>query len=439
MATHAKDVLREGIFRKGTQYIRVSKEDLALACLNFEKMKSMGYRAPIIIEHSTPGDPQGLPVHRDQMSARDKAKYQAGWSEDLRLNDQGILEVVMDVKSADGLRLINEVGTYVSPQFGPWTFPGESEPTPMVITHFALTPYPVDIGQNPEFRRISETSPVNATQLSQLVSFSMANMIPDLKQPTTKIPATPDAKTAPETPPLNDQLPGHSEAAVWQQIGAALKLSGVILPQGAGVVDTPQALLAALRTCAQRQNEAPAPEAAVPQRQAASRTTVPGQDPNQDPRLNGTKQENTFTMSTTNASQTPLDIKTLPEFVQMSQNMEVLIAENSKMRRAEYANKIKGLQDSGRISPALAQKFLATVGTYQFSATTTSTDFVKLDAQLELAETLPVGAVWSPDQRISQMSLQEHKSGAFFDITGANMDPAAEDAELDRRLGKFHP
>lgn len=436
MATHVKDVLREGTFRKGSQYIRVSKEDLALASLNFEKMKAIGYRAPVIIEHAAQDDPEGLPVHQDQMSARDRAKYQAGWSEDLRLNDQGILEVAMDVKSADGLKLVNEVGTYVSPQFGPWTFPGDDKPTPMVITHFALTPYPVDIGQNPEFRRVPGATPVAAIQLSQLVSFSMADMIPDEKKPPFGAPDAPGPEAedapAPETPSIAEQLPTAGDAAVWQQIGEALKMSGVILPQGLGIVDNPQALLAALMTCAHHKNEANAAEVAAQQQQVTPQATVPGQDPNQDPRLNGTKQENTFTMSTT-----PVDIKTLPEFVQMSQTLAVLTAENSKMRRAEYGARIDSLKQTGRITPEQAQKFAATVGTYQFSATETSTDFVKLDAQLELAEGLPVGAVWSPDQRISQMSLQEQKPGAFFDAAGAQMDPTAEDEELDRRLGKL--
>ncbi len=431
MATHVKDVLRAGTFRKGAQQIRVSKEDLNLARLNFEKMKELGYRVPVIIEHASPDDPEGLPVHQTQLSARDRAKYQAGWSEDLRLNDAGALEVAMDVKSKDGLKLVNEIGTYVSPQFGPWTFPGDSSPTPMVITHFALTPYPVDIGQNPEFRAVG--SPLNATQLSQLVSFSMADMIPEREEPDeNESPEMPEAPN--EKPDLLDQMPDNQQAQTWSQINEALQMLGVILPQGTGVADNPQALLAALMTCAHHTNEAKAADAAA-QQQAAPQTPVPGQDPNQDPRLNGTKQENTFTMSQ-NTSQTPVDIKTLPEFVQMSQTLEVLTAENSKMRKAEYVSKIDGLQKSGRIQPAQAQKFLAVVGTYQFSATASSTDFVKLDAQLEMAADLPEGAVWSPDERVKQLSMQEHSQGAFFATDGAAMPDDELQADIERRFGK---
>lgn len=430
MATHVKDVLRAGTFRKGAQQIRVSRDDLDLARLNFEKMKRLGYRVPVIIEHAKPDDPEGLPVKQEQISARDRAKYQAGWSEDLRLNDKGILEVAMDVKSADGRKLVDEVGTYVSPQFGPWTFPGDDKPTPMVITHFALTPYPVDIGQDPEFRPAVDA--VSATQLSHLVSFSMADYVPDESEESanSEAPAVPESPdTTSEAPSVSDQMPNTAQANTFRQINEALKMLGVILPESVSHADNPEALLAALMTCAHHANEAKAAEAAA--QQTVMQSPAAGQDQNQDPRMNGTKQEGTFTMSQT------ADLKTLPEFVSMSQTLEVLTAENSKMRKAEYNQRIESLVKSGRIQPTKAQEFLATVGTYQFSVSTTSTDFIKLDAQLEYAESLPEGAIWSPDERIKQMGLTEHKPGAFFSSDAAGMDEAEMDADMDRRFGKL--
>jgi len=440
MATHVKDVLRAGTFRKGAQSIRVSPEDLNLARLNFEKMKLAGYRVPVIIEHAKPDDPEGLPVRQEQMSARDRAKYQAGWSEDLRLNDKGVLEVAMDVKSKDGLKLVDEIGTYVSPQFGPWTFPGDSKPTPMVITHFALTPYPVDIGQNPEFRAVG--SPLNATQLSQLVSFSMADMIPNHSEPDGD--EAPDEKPYPEapeaeTPSIEEEMPNPGAAAVQGKINEAFGMLGVIIPQGVDVSKNPEALLSALMTAAHHTNEAKAADAAAQQPQVP----VPGQDPTQDPRLNGTKQENTFTMSQTTApaansvSKTPVDFKTLPEFVQLSQTVSVLTTENAQLKRTQYNSRIDNLLNSGRIKQEQADKFRATVGTYQFSATQTSTDFVRLDAQLEFAEGQPVGAILSPEERVNQFAMTEHKPGAFFDAVDPTLGLSETeiDALLDQKFG----
>lgn len=435
MARFLKDVLRPGVFRKGKDLIRVTGEDIKRGFLNFEKMKADGYKVPVIIEHAKPDDPEGLPVKSDQVSARDRAKYQAGWADTLTITEDGVLQVAMDVKSKDGLKLIKDVGTFISPQFGPWTPPGEAAPQPMTITHFALTPYPVDIGQNATFTEIPDSQPIEAAQLSQLVSFSMADMIPDEKPDLGDTDKDDDSISDDSAAQqVKDQLPPEDNSATFGQIVEALGQLGVVLPQGTDHVNNPQALLAGLLTCLHHTNQAKAADAAA---QQANQEPTPGQNPNiPDPRLQGTKQENTFTMSQATAV-TP-DIKTLPEFVQMSQAVDALTAENTLMKRERYATRISNLVASGRMSPTKAAQLSAAVQTYQFSLTGSSTDIVKLDAQLELAEELPEGAILSGDERVKQMGLQEQKTSGFFSINGSTMDPAEEDADLDRHFGKVH-
>lgn len=427
MASFVKDVMRAGIFPKGDHLIRLRDDHLKQAIINFGKMKSLGYNVPVIIEHAKATDPEGLPVHTSQMTARDKAKYQAGWSKDLKIDQNGIMQVDMDVKSKDGLKLIKEVGTFVSPQFGPWTFPGEKDPTPMVITHFALTPYPVDIGQNATFREIPDTEPIEAVQLSQLVSFSMADMIPEI--PDTGDTDADDDGIVDDSPTdkLIEQTPSPNYSETFGKIVEALGQLGVILPQGTDHVNNPQALLAGLMTCLHHTNQAKADEAAALQQ--VNQAPQPGQNLTTDPRLQGTKQENMITMSQTSIAHVLPDVTKDPAFIQMSQTVERLTEKNTLLERERYSGRLKNLVSTGRMTQIKADELAGKVQTYQFSVTETSTDLVKLESTLEYAESLPEGAVLSLDQRTSQMSLQ--KQDPFFKSNGDRMDPAEEDADLE--------
>ncbi len=184
MARFTKAVLAAGTYHKGGDTIRVTSNDLATALDSHKKITGRGYKIPVIMEHSKTNDADGLPFKSksEQLNARDLAKYQEGWSDSLRLNEFGELEADIDVRGADGLKLIREVGTFISPQFGSWRDPETGDVLPMAITHLALTPFPVDIGQNPEFREIPDisttaTTTIEASQLSHLVSFSMLDLV----------------------------------------------------------------------------------------------------------------------------------------------------------------------------------------------------------------------------------------------------------------------
>lgn len=114
----------------------------------------------------------------------------------------------------------------------------------------------------------------------------------------------------------------------------------------------------------------------------------------------------------------------------MSQRNDALESEITNLKREKYNARIEKLQGTGRVSQKQADDLRAVVNTYQFSTSASSTDIVKLDAKLEMAEELPEGATWSPDQRITQMSMVEHKRGGFFETE--NREPSAE--EVDKML-----
>lgn len=453
-------------------------EDLKTAHESYKKMLSYGYRSPVIIEHANQNDPHGLPVKQEQISARDKAKYQAGWGEDVVFGIDGSLDVIADIKTRDGNKLAKEVGTYLSPQFGPWKVPDTGEILPMAITHFAMTPVPVDIGQSSEWKELPENAQViDAIQLSQQVTFSMAGFIPEKKpgdRPDTgdtdknndgvvdgQVPGKPGSAPGDsgDVDPDDDgdvdsdvggQIPGDN-GQVWAQIIAALKLSGVILPDSVNPINNPHALLAGLMTCAHHTQKADAQQVAQPDPMQQVQNQMPGQDP----RMAGTKQENMFTMSqstdnkgpngtpnvTTNATPAaPVlpDIKTLPEYIQMSQTNQALSAELTTLKREKYNGRIDKLVETFRVTKDKADEFRKTVGTYQFSAGGSSTDFVRLDAQLEFAESLPEGAVWTADERVKQMSITEEPNGDFFKIDNTSTGGLSE-ADQDKLLEEMYP
>lgn len=626
-----KTALSAGTFYKGGKAFHVSPEDLKTAYSTYQKIRESGYKSPVIMEHASINDKDGLPFEfKPQMSARDLAKYQEGWTDDLRLNSAGELEIDIDVRGKDGLKLITEVGTFISPQFGPWKHPKTGEVLPMAMTHFALTPFPVDVNQNPEFVPIQEVSipqgtPVlEVSQMSQLVSFSLADLVTEtdvkdaaqlslsewdeskvnraedgkfasgtmsgsgamesqdqIPSPSSKDddchPAVhyalktgthicsgdqanqhgqnhwfnnsmaqkdfpgkgaskgyqqfgdavqseyekraskpvksepsaqfsqgdndmpfppkkpvndsgdsddgdvdqdddgivdnrdPDAGTGKDNPAdekVQDQLPDPDETDTWAQIGAALKLNGVIVPNATN----PHALLAGLLTAAHHNQKAEAANAADANADAvqdAQAEAADATDPNQpvqpqnqsmggqDPRLAGTRQEQAFTMSqavvtppanpvkpAANVSKTPVapalpDLKTIPEFIQMSQANEALAAELSVLKREKYIGRIENLAKTGRIDKPEADSLKSVASTFQFS-NSSSTQIAEMEMELRIREKLPEGAIWAPDERVRQLSIVEETRPGFFTPDGkAEISEADMDADIERRFGKF--
>jgi hypothetical protein len=395
-------------------------------------MQADGYRVPIIIEHSDNAEaPDGLPVKADRVSDRDRAKYTAGWTDDMRINANGALEVDMDIRSADGVRLVKEVNLLVSPQFGPWVHPGTDKAQPMTVTHVALTPYPVDIGQNATYTEIGETTPIDAIQLSQLVRFSMSDMIAEKKpgsenESGDSKPVDSDGDGYGSTGIL-DQMPESQVVdPVVGQVLEMLKAHGVVLPEGTTFSGDLKVLLAGLMSASHAKSQSQPTVDPNQQQQPGSPQA------GQDPRLAGTRQENTITMSTATTPAAPVvDLKTLPEYVQMSQQNKALEGELTSLRREKYAGRISKLLLNGQINQAQSDAFMTVVGTYQFSTASSSIDITKLDAKLELAEEMPVGSCWSSEEKVKRFSMSEHKPGQFFNDTNPG---ELSDADADKLL-----
>jgi hypothetical protein len=335
---------------------------------------------------------------------------------------------------------------------------------------------------------------IEASQLSQQVVFSMAGFVPEKKKPAFggsggddsdsgdsdknnngvvdgQIPGKPGSATGDSGDTDTDDdgqtdsdssggvggeedvggnIPGDN-AQIWSQIIAALKLSGVILPDAVSPINNPHALLAGLMTCAHHTQKAQATQATQPDPiQQVQGQMQDGQNGyGQDPRMAGTKQENMFTMSQTTdengktvTTKTPIspvvpDLKNNPEFIQMSQTNAALSAKLTELEREKFNSRIDGLIKTGRLTKDKADSMKSTVGTYQFSTVGASTDVVKMEAAIEFAESLPEGAIWSPEERITNMSITEEGTPRFAreDDGRGGLTEAEQEAELTKMYG----
>ena len=143
-------------------------------------------------------------------------------------------------------------------------------------------------------------------------------------------------------------------------------------------------------------------------------------------------------VTTTPAAPVLPDIKTLPEYIQMSQTNAALSGELTALKREKYIGRIEKLAETGRINKAKYDEFKTLVGTYQFSAAGSSTEFIRLDAQLEFAESQPEGAVWSPAERMTRMSVEEESGPTdFFKVDNTSTGGLSED-EIEKMQAEIY-
>jgi hypothetical protein len=242
-----KDVLTPGVYYAADGAASVTAEDLKQFVSDFNEMKAMGLRVPVPIEHPAKDDPEGLPVDgRDtaRIAERERAKYNAGWAEDLFI-ENGELRVKVDLKTDSAIEQAEKVGTYISPQFGPWVAPNGKR-FENAITHFALTPRPANPRQSSTF---VPAKVVALSQLKETVRLSMADLAS--KQTQLSEGATPQQQQQPATPPAQppapaQPVPGQQSNDPIGQLKQALTALGVTITEGSPVGKDPEALAAIL-------------------------------------------------------------------------------------------------------------------------------------------------------------------------------------------------
>ena len=432
-----------GVYYSDGQSIPVVADDVSRWIRDFNEMKSLGLRVPVPIEHPEKSDPEGYPVDAKNsalIAERERAKFHGGWAEDVFVKD-GVLQVQVDLKSDAAIEQAEKVGTYISPQFGPWTAPNGKK-FENCITHFALTPRPANVNQSDKFTPVMALS-----QCGQTLRFSMADLQTQLNNGPPQQQQTPAPVPQPAAQP-QQPAPGQQSDPLGQ-MKQALAALGITISDTSPIGKDPEALASLLSCVTQAHGQQAAKGGDDPSNPTGG--GKPAGDVREEPRTvmmsQGTNPATPATpaASANPASSTaPANAPTSPaaspagvdQTVQLSQansRISALEAELTSEKRSKYKDRISAAFDAGKCTAPKRDALLQLAGTFQFSAAAPQSKG-ELDFRLEEIEMNPEGAVWSPEDKIKQLSVRETRPNPnFFD----GEDLSDEDAE--KLVNKMHP
>lgn len=480
MPKFVKDVFGPGTYRKGDAVVSITSDDLQGFVDDFHAMQAAGYAVPAPWEHPESSDESGLPVQMsDRTKAREKNRLNAGWVDDLFIED-GTLKAKIDIGRAEDAEQVKANGTFVSPQFGPWTDPGGNR-YPKAITHLALTTHPVVRSQSREFTQVA------LSELDSQIRLSCSDKV-QMSDPSADPPVAPPAESGEQSAEM---------AAMTKRVSSCLQQIGIVLPEDvlSGLpAEAMQVLCAAIDShiATKQAAKAESAEQANPQQSGqvpagvnTEPTTVSlseleslkdqiqfaegestealrgklksalkalgmqiaddsaiGDDPEtladmlgnlarhveyRCRRMRHSESDYPMAFSENEAEMTAEQTTQLSEL--QSQNT-ALMGEVTRTRQADYERRISACEKSGRCGPDRAGKLRDLAGQYQFSE---SSQPGHLDIELEVVESLPPGAVWTDEQKVQQFSVRPEPDGSFF--TGEDVTEEEAEKLADEMLG----
>lgn len=195
LARVTKTILEPGNWRSPQGELRATPERIRRYADQFAAMKAKGIRVPLPWGHQ----PHALPITPDEIAESEyaRSRFNAGYVEDLFVSKAGKLRAVIDAPGldadADGNLVDPRNGTAiaeVSPGIaGKWT-DGHGQTWEDAILHVALTPLPVQTGQD-GFTPLSTPAP--AVQWLSLGTMTLATEGGPAVADETEIPEGDDA------------------------------------------------------------------------------------------------------------------------------------------------------------------------------------------------------------------------------------------------------
>ena len=436
--TFIKDVLRPGIYPVDGEKVEVTAGDIQQMVSDFGELKSLGLRVSVPVEHPEKDDPDGYPVpssDRARIEAREKSRLHGGWLDDLFI-ENGELKAKVDLGSDAAIEQAEKVGTFVSPQFGPWEAPNGKRFT-KAMTHLALTTLPRNTNQSDKFVPVVALSQIAKTYRLSLADLAAQQIQMGDVPPAPAAPApaaTPTAAVPGATP--GQPVPGQQSNDPIGQLRQALSALGITVSEGSPIGKDPEALASVL-SCVTQHHGQQAANTPDPTKPTAG--GKPG-DVREEPRtVMMSQQTATTAIPATPAPATPAHAATpaapvaqTPEQIQLSQQATEMAGLRERLTisdRKDYRSRIDAAFRLGKMDVPTRDRLYGLADTYQFSATPTKGE---LDFVLADRESLPEGAVWSDQQKAAQFS-QVQSNGSFF--TGDNLTPEQEEAIINR----MHP
>lgn len=395
LAKFEKDVLPPGDYPSG----KVTSGDLQSWVESFRKMREMDppRLVPVPWDHPPIDDPAGYPMTEAE-AKQHRAKFNAGWLDDLFIDDAGMLKARIDIPDPEDAKRIETVGGFVSPRFGTWSESGGTR-FEDAVAHLALTPTPVSRNQSKTFTPIKTT----AMSIEFVRDLSMADIVDGEKSGESDDKPTdeekPDDKKSDEE---KDETTGPAKDAL-----DALKSLGVTVEKTSALAGDVEALTRLIEAVTSY--------------------------------LANKARDMTEPVKTEQTSQMSLEVKAQfdaqqAKLTEMSRQLDVQRSELTAEKRAKYSARITAAYASGRCDVPQKERLDKLAGLFEFSLDA-SQGPSELDIRLETVEALPAGAYWSEEQKLKEFSVtSERRNRPFFD---ADSEPD-EDA-VEAILNRLHP
>ena len=419
--------------------IPVAANDIAEWKSAHEAMVAVGLGVPVPWEHPAVDDDTGYPVPKTdpKFNERDASRLNAGWLEGFEVDTDGVLHATVSVKD-DAAEDLKKVGSYFSPQFGPWTDPNSGKEYPNCVTHLCITPRPATTGQTKEFKDAVKAAPVVA--LSQLlreskqqIQLSIGDSVGTERPDALGDGALPDVKDKSDKDgDRNDSETPNDQENTVGKIRAALEAFGVHLADDSAISGDEKALLSVLDVLTNHHKGlAEGREDADP--------ANPGATGGDTVDLNNSIREEPTIVAMSQATKTPAELaadqvkaaadkakqlalsqaQTVPALpaevqAQLSQQASTNAALSEKvtaMERKDYLGRIDAAFDAGKCTNPKADQLRKLATTHQFSAAGATPGTVELNIRLEEIESREVGSVWTDQEKTVRLSVQEEPLG----------------------------
>jgi hypothetical protein len=472
-----KDVGKPGTFFTDDGAVTVTDADFDEFIENFHDMQASGLEVPVPWAHPPKDDDKGYPVNakdKATLDKRDRDRLNAGWLNDLYRDRDGNFKARVEIRRDDDISKVDEIGVFVSPQFGSWTNPITGKEYGKCVTHLALTTRPLNPKQSKEFLATTAMSldAATAARKGTHPTVQMAGMYYDENRGQNE----PDPENKNADDPANKDGKEPKKLSKREQAVCSLKKIGVILPDNWSPSDL-DTLLAAAETLAAAQMTGTgegAGKGKLPDKPTKTRTEptvlVMSIDAKASPVhakvaqavTDGkmTEAEGEAFLKSAGTLQFSLD-KPAPDKAAVQAAADKIVADKAaeaakagtvqmaaaeatalrsevtNLRRGAWLRRVDDCLKAGKCTAARAKSIKDLVGTFQFSAEK-QTD-PAIEAKIEAIEENTPGAAWSPEERMTQMAVKQEGRDPFFSNDGEPVSDEEGEALANTLVAKMYP
>lgn len=462
-----KEAMLPGFYRKDGKTVEVKNSDVEQAYRMMGQLAENNLSVPIVMEHieNKAGQTEGIPMSPHELAA-DRLKRTVGYVDytapETKINSRGALDIApifSDPKVEKQVR--DGVIKFVSPEIRRNWEDGLGNKYEGVPTHIALTHRPIQVDQEPGFKRkggINTASRLETIALSDVSSFVLADDFEPEAKKETPVDKEPETSTNPDMPNVEDPANQLLESNL-----AFLSTMGITLPSTtdattfASNLNTALIALSAAKDAAKQEENTHQEDDNQGVEEMQNRNITSFSDDSPHGLLYGRIEtcvaKKQCTQSQANKTLVHLGSAQFSDvgeetgngittaMVEMFESNDSVQFSDSEPKNA-IAARIEKNAKAGIISPGQRDQWLAAVDTLQFSdaGVEISDNDLTMTAMLEQAEKVPLQL----SSLMESSTEQIHPGGRGFehgkDEIGVDDDEASTAATVDlfNELGKEH-